>query len=100
MTIPVSVLLKKKEHYERDARHGPEDFHEQIFEIEKAGDWIVHRVPDDHVEVATKFERPKKIPVGNLWHHKSCGQCGHIPGYSTSIYWAMRKPDRSIWTVW
>ena len=91
MTIPVSVLLKKKEHYERDARHGPEDFHEQIFEIEKAGDWIVHRVPDDHVEVMTKFERPKKIPIGNLWHHKSCGQCGHIPGYSTSIYWAMRK---------
>ncbi len=91
MSIPVSVLLKKKERYDRDPRHGPEDFYEQIFEIEKAGDWIVHRVPDDHVAVATKFERPKKIPVENLWHHKSCGQCGHIPGYSTSIYWAMRK---------
>jgi heterodisulfide reductase subunit B2 len=91
MTIPVQVLLKKKEHYDRDPRHGPEDFHEKIFEIEEAGDWIVDRVPDDHVEVMTKYDRPKKIPVENLWHHKSCGQCGHIPGYSTSIYWTMRK---------
>ena len=39
----------------------------------------------------TKYGNVKKIPKAHLWHHKSCGQCGHIPGYSTSIFWVMRK---------
>ena len=47
--------------------------------------------PGPLVEVTTKYGRIKKIPKAHLWHHKSCGQCGHIPGYSTSIFWVMRK---------
>ena len=50
----------------------------------------------------------KKIPVQQTWHHKSCGQCGHIPGYSTSIYWLNRKlgldyldpKDQTSCTAW
>ncbi|MFV1991221.1 MAG: heterodisulfide reductase-related iron-sulfur binding cluster [Acidimicrobiales bacterium] len=91
MTIPVQALYKKKATYERDAHHTPEDFHEEIFRLEEEGEWIVDRVPEPFVELNTKYNRPKKIPIANLWHHKSCGQCGHIPGYSTSIFWAMRK---------
>ncbi|MEK7424222.1 MAG: heterodisulfide reductase-related iron-sulfur binding cluster [Actinomycetota bacterium] len=91
MTIPVQLLLKKKEHFERDEHHVPSDFHEELFRLEAEGEWIVQRVPEPYIEVATKYGRPKKIPVAGMWHHKSCGQCGHIPGYSTSIYWVMRR---------
>ncbi len=91
MPIPVEALLKKKEHFERDPDRLPESFHEELFRLEEQGEWIVHRAPEPFVEVPTKYERMKKVPKGTLWHHKSCGQCGHIPGYSTSIFWVMRK---------
>jgi len=91
MTIPVEALLKKKARFQRDPERVPEDFHEELFRIEDEGDWIVDRVPEPYVEAPTKYGRPKKVPVAGLWHHKSCGQCGHIPGYSTAIFWVMRK---------
>jgi len=91
MTIPVEALLKKKASFQRDPERLPEDFHEELFRIEEEGDWIVDRVPEPYVEAPTKYGRVKKIPKAGLWHHKSCGQCGHIPGYSTAIFWVMRK---------
>jgi heterodisulfide reductase subunit B len=108
MTIPVQALLKKKERFERDPDTRPHDFHEEVFELEERGEWTVQRVPDPWVSVDTKYGREKKIPKGNLWHHKSCGQCGHIPGYSTSIFWVMRKlnqpyvdpTDQTSCTAW
>ena len=92
MPIPVEALLKKKESFDRGP-HDPrsEDFHHELFELEEQGEWIVHRVPEPFVEVDTKYGNLKKVPKAHLWHHKSCGQCGHIPGYSTSIFWVMRK---------
>jgi heterodisulfide reductase subunit B len=56
----------------------------------------------------TKYGRKKKIPLNRTWHHKSCGQCGHIPGYSTSIFWLVRKlgfdyidpTDQTSCTAW
>ncbi len=58
--------------------------------------------------VTTKYGRIKKIPIARTWHHKSCGQCGHIPGYSTSIFWLIRKlgldyddpTDQTSCTAW
>ena len=55
-----------------------------------------------------KYGRTKKIPVEQTWHHKSCGQCGHIPGYSTSVFWINRKlgldyhdpTDQTSCTAW
>jgi heterodisulfide reductase subunit B len=91
MSIPVAALLKKKEKFERDPERLPEDFREEVFRLEEEGEWIVDRVPEPFVEAPTKYGRTKKVPMGGLWHHKSCGQCGHIPGYSTSIFWVMRK---------
>jgi heterodisulfide reductase subunit B len=88
---PVSVVLTKKQRFEREPDRRSVDFHTEVFELESAGEWIVHRVPDDFVPVQTKYGNVKKIPRRHLWHHKSCGQCGHIPGYSTSIFWLMRK---------
>ncbi|MFQ6019376.1 MAG: heterodisulfide reductase-related iron-sulfur binding cluster, partial [Dehalococcoidia bacterium] len=85
-----------------------EDFHEQLFELEAKGELIVQRVPEPYVEVETKYGRKKKIPLEHTWHHKSCGQCGHIPGYSTSIFWLHRKlgleyydpTDQTSCTAW
>lgn len=108
MTIPVQALLQKKAKFERDPDRIPADFHEELFHVEAEGDWIVDRVPEPYIEVPTKYGRPKKVPVQGLWHHKSCGQCGHIPGYSTSIFWVMRKlgldyndpTDQTSCTAW
>ncbi len=107
-TIPVEMVMAKKERFERGADRRSADFHEQLFALEDAGELIVQRVPDNNVVVNTKYGVPKKIPRAHLWHHKSCGQCGHIPGYSTSIFWIMRKlgydyedpKDQTSCTAW
>ncbi|MDA8393246.1 MAG: heterodisulfide reductase-related iron-sulfur binding cluster [Actinomycetota bacterium] len=90
-TVPVEMIKTKKERFDRVPDRRSADFHEELFRLEDAGELIVQRVPEDFVAVPTKYGVTKKIPRGHLWHHKSCGQCGHIPGYSTSIYWIMRK---------
>ena len=78
----------KKPRVKKDPSMAPtEDVHEKLFELEEQGEWIVHKVPSPYAEVETKYGRIKKIPLENTWHHKSCGQCGHIPGYSASIFW-------------
>ncbi|MHB8191224.1 MAG: heterodisulfide reductase-related iron-sulfur binding cluster [Ferrimicrobium sp.] len=104
----VGVILTKKERFERTPDRRSEDFHDQLFALEEAGELVVQRVNGPMVEVPTKFGILKKIQKGNLWHHKSCGQCGHIPGYSTSIFWIMRKlgyaykdpEDQTSCTAW
>ena len=77
--------------FKRDNLPPTEDYREQLFALEKAGELEVQRVPEPYVELETKYGRTKKIPHEMTWHHKSCGQCGHIPGYSTSIFWLNRK---------
>ena len=77
--------------FKRESLPPTEDYRDHLFDLEKAGELEVQRVPEPYVEVETKFGRIKKIPEQMTWHHKSCGQCGHIPGYSTSIFWLNRK---------
>jgi heterodisulfide reductase subunit B len=95
VTIPVEKVAgpgrKNKAEFQWSEEHAPEDFHERLFELEDRGELIVQRVSGDCVEVPVKYGRTKKVPIGNTWHHKSCGQCGHIPGYSTAIFWVNRK---------
>ena len=43
--------------------------------------------------VKTLYGWDKKIPTQPLWHHKSCGQCGNIPGYPASLLWLMNELD-------
>jgi heterodisulfide reductase subunit B len=90
VTIPLEALRQKKASFTRDPDRYP-DFREELFALEQAGDIVVQRISGESVEVPTRYGRPKVIQKGHLWHHKSCGQCGHIPGYSTSIFWIMRK---------
>lgn len=91
--LPLVEIREKKA---QPARPNPAeaprpDLREELFELEARGELIVQRVPEPYVEVTTKYGRTKKVPIDHLWHHKSCGQCGHIPGYTTSILWLNRQ---------
>ncbi|ACF12608.1 protein of unknown function DUF224 cysteine-rich region domain protein [Chloroherpeton thalassium ATCC 35110] len=94
--------------FKRQGNPEKEDYREQLFELEAKGELEVIRVPEPYVEVETKFGRKKKIPLEHTWHHKSCGQCGHIPGYPTSIFWLHRQfgfdyfdpKDQTSCTAW
>ncbi len=109
--IPVEEVIKsaKKRGFKTTPDEAPaEDYHDGIFELEKEGEWEVQRVPEPYVEVETKYGRKKRVPLEHTWHHKSCGQCGHIPGYSTSVYWLNRAlgydyldpKDQTSCTAW
>ena len=58
--------------------------------------------------VKTLYGWEKRIPTTRLWHHKSCGQCGNIPGYPASLLWLMNKleieyldeTDQTSCTAW
>ena len=51
---------------------------------------------DEHepIDVKTLYGWNKRIPTTQLWHHKSCGQCGNIPGYPASLLWLMNKLEK------
>jgi len=105
--LPVLKVINRK--FEADPEKAPkEDIRDAVFQLEKEGEWEVIRVPEPFRTVHTKYGREKKIPVEKTWHHKSCGQCGHIPGYSTSIFWLNRQlgldyhdpTDQTSCTAW
>lgn len=93
LTIISNGPTKARDRYfDRKGELPTEYFKDQLFELEAKGELIVQRIDEgNYVELETKFGRMKKIPIQNTWHHKSCGQCGHIPGYSTSIFWLHRQ---------
>ncbi|RDH79955.1 heterodisulfide reductase subunit B [Mycolicibacterium moriokaense] len=108
MTIPIEALKSKKAAgFTRQEGRYP-DFQHELEELASAGEIVVQRTTGETLDLPTKFGRPKKIQKGHLWHHKSCGQCGHIPGYSTSIFWVMNKlgydyedpKDQTSCTAW
>src|SRR5581483_314212 len=72
-----------------------EDVRDIMWQLEKDGEIVVHRVADEHepMMVKTLYGWDKKIPTKRLWHHKSCGQCGNIPGYPASLLWLMNRLD-------
>jgi heterodisulfide reductase subunit B len=72
-----------------------EDVRDVMWQLERDGEIVVHRVSDEHqpVVVKTLYGWDKKIPTTRLWHHKSCGQCGNIPGYPASLLWLMNQLD-------
>jgi len=87
-----------------------EDVRDILWQLEKDGEIVVHRVSDEHepVMVKTLFGWDKKIPTRRLWHHKSCGQCGNTPGYPASLLWLMNRmgveyldeTDQTSCTAW
>ncbi len=107
--IHLPITKASDRHFKIDPNDAPvADLRQELFQLEKEGELEVIRVPDNHVELMTKYGRMKKIPIDKTWHHKSCGQCGHIPGYSTSIFWLNRQfgldyydpTDQTSCTAW
>ena len=100
--IDKRALLTTREHVE--------DVRDAMWQLEKEGEIVVHRVNEGHKPVMTKtlYGWDKKIPTDRLWHHKSCGQCGNIPGYPTSLLWLMNElgttyldeTDQTSCTAW
>ncbi len=56
-----------------------EDIRDVMWQLEKEGEIVVHRVGEHHKPIMAKtlYGWDKKIPTNNFWHHKSCGQCGN-----------------------
>ena len=87
-----------------------EDVRDIMWQLEKDGEIVVHRITERHQPkiVKTLFGWDKKIPTTQLWHHKSCGQCGNIPGYPTSLLWLQNRlgtsyldeTDQTSCTAW
>jgi heterodisulfide reductase subunit B len=87
-----------------------EDVRDVMWQLEKDGEIVVHRVADHNEPVVARtiYGWEKRIPTNNLWHHKSCGQCGNIPGYPTSLLWLMNQigtsyldeTDQTSCTAW
>ncbi len=109
MTVPVEALWRDKAVGAQVVdRRSLADPRAKLLALEAQGELIVQRIDREAVSVRTKYGREKRIQKGHLWHHKSCGQCGHIPGYSTSIFWIMRKlgydyqdpADQTSCTAW
>ncbi len=72
------------------------DVRDAMWQLEKDGEIVVHRVSEEHhkpIMARTLYGWDKKIPTTNLWQHKSCGQCGNIPGYPSSVFWLMNQLD-------
>lgn len=107
INLPIKKASERQ--FKADPNNAPiVDIRDELFQLEKEGELEIIRVPDNHVELMTKYGRMKKIPIDKTWHHKSCGQCGHIPGYSTSIFWLNRQfgldyfdpTDQTSCTAW
>ena len=73
------------------------DVREEMEHLEAKGEIIIHRIRPENrpVSASTLFGWTKRIPTDRLWHHKSCGQCGNIPGYPASLLWLMNETGRS-----
>jgi heterodisulfide reductase subunit B len=92
-TVWVEQIINKRSMLTNKDR--VEDVRDAMWQLEKEGEIVVHRVTDEHKPVIAKtlYGWDKKIPTTRLWHHKSCGQCGNIPGYPASLLWLMNKMD-------
>jgi len=92
-TVWVEQVINKRSMLTQKDR--VEDVRDLMWELERDGEIVVHRVADEHqpVTVKTLYGWDKKVPTTRLWHHKSCGQCGNIPGYPASLLWLMNQLD-------
>ena len=107
-TVWVEQIINKRSM--QTGKERVEDVRDVMWQLEKDGQIVVHRVTEAHkpVMVKTLYGWDKKIPTVRLWHHKSCGQCGNIPGYPASLLWLMNQlgteyldeTDQTSCTAW
>ena len=67
----IPVAKAKDRLFKADPENAPnKDLREEMFQLEKEGEWIVQRVPEPYTEVMTKYGRTKKIPVEKTWRKR------------------------------
>ena len=73
------------------------DLREEMERLEEAGEIVIHRIraANRPVVTANALGRAKRIPTDRLWHHKSCGQCGNLPGNPSALLWLMGETGRT-----
>jgi heterodisulfide reductase subunit B len=79
-TVWVDQIINKRSMLTNKDR--VEDVRDAMWELEKDGEIIVHRVKDEHEPVIAKtlYGWDKRVPTNQLWHHKS-------------LLWLMNKMD-------
>jgi len=81
IVAPIDARRRKRESGEPVVdKRSLDDPRAELLELERQGELIVQKIDREAIGVATKYGRIKRIQKAHLWHHKSCGQCGHIPG--------------------
>ncbi len=93
----IRQVVKERESHRKGTGKKVLDVREEMERLEEQGEILIHRIRTENhpVEVETLFGWKKRIPTDRLWHHKSCGQCGNIPGYPSSLIWLMNETGRS-----
>ena len=91
-----SIAQERSEHQKGTGKKVV-DVREEMERLEDRGEVVIHRIraENEPVEVQTLFGWTKRIPTNRLWHHKSCGQCGNIPGYPSALLWIMNQTGKS-----
>ena len=71
-TVWVDQIVNRRSMLTNKAR--VEDVRDVMWELEKDGEIVVHRIQEEHkpVTVKTLYGWDKRIPTNQLWHHKSC----------------------------
>lgn len=90
-------VISERTQHQRGTGKKVVDVREEMEKLEASGEIIIHRIRSDNrpVNATTLFGWTKRIPTDRLWHHKSCGQCGNIPGYPSSLLWLMNETGRT-----
>ncbi len=93
----IKKVLEERTQRQRGTGKKVTDVREEMLRLEEKGELLIHRIRPENrpVQMQTLFGWNKKIPTDRLWHHKSCGQCGNIPGYPSSLLWVMNQTGRS-----
>ncbi len=93
----IRKVVEERTHHQKGTGKKVVDVREEMERLEERGELIIHRIraANRPVSASTLFGWTKRIPTDRLWHHKSCGQCGNIPGYPSSLLWLMNETGRS-----
>ena len=72
-----------------------EDVRDDMWQLEKDGEIVVHRVTDEHkpVEAKTLYGWDKQIPTTRCGITSPAASAATFPGYPVSLLWLMNKMD-------
>ena len=93
----IRKVMEERTQHQKGTGKKVVDVREELERLEEKGELLIHRIRPENrpVPMQTLFGWTKRIPTDRLWHHKSCGQCGNIPGYPSALLWIMNETGRT-----